>query len=82
MFALFIQLLLTALWGTVLTIHTRRLFRLAHVAVPSRRAFFRSLQRAWWWLGREEYWRAVQIDGMRGTQMSLIIVVLCWSFGS
>ena len=68
-----IQLAVVGLWGCILVVHTRRLLRLAQVHAPriwrdsSRR---KKLARLWFWLGREEFWRAVQADGLRCTQLS------------
>jgi hypothetical protein len=76
-----VQLVIVGLWGFMLALHTRRLLRLAHVGSlailrsPERRG---SLQRLWWWLGREEFWRAVQADGLRCTQLTLMVFLAAW----
>ena len=34
------------------------------------------LERLWWWLGREEFWRSVHADGLRCTQMTFMVFLL------
>lgn len=79
MVELIVQIVVVSLWGAMIGIHTRRLLRLARVATP---AVFRgpklrqNLSRVWWWLGREEFWRAVQSDGLRCAQITIMVFLL------
>ncbi|HWQ13872.1 MAG TPA: hypothetical protein VNL77_13815 [Roseiflexaceae bacterium] len=81
MVVMIVQLAIVGLWGCILITHTRRLLRLAQVQVPhlwsapSRRT---KLARLWFWLGREEFWRAVQADGLRCTQLTLMVFLMAW----
>jgi hypothetical protein len=76
-----VQLAVVMLWAGVLAVHTRRLLRLAQVQMP---AIWRDprgqtkLARVWWWLGREEFWRAVQADGLRCTQLTVMVFLMAW----
>lgn len=78
MVELIVQIVVITLWGAMIAIHTRRLLRLARIEAPVflRRELRQNLSRVWWWLGREEFWRAVQIDGMRCTQITLMLFLL------
>lgn len=81
MIELIVQLVIVSIWAAMLIIHTRRLFRLAHVELKTTRTAKQlrpQLHRMWWWLGREEYWRAVQVDVLRGMQMTLMVFLLVW----
>ena len=80
MIELVVQLVIVGLWMAMLVIHTRRLLRLANVALktPKQKPLRPQLDRVWWWLGREEYWRAVQADVMRCMQMTFMIFLLVW----
>jgi len=81
MMGIVVQLLIVAMWATILIIHTRRLLRLAQLEtleVWNGKQLRRKLTRVWWWLGREEYWRAVQADGVRCIQMTLMIFLIVW----
>ena len=81
MAALIVQLAIISMWGCILFVHMRRLLRLAKVSTPnllyesSRRT---KLERVWWWLGREEFWRAVQLDGLRCTQLTMMVFLMAW----
>lgn len=79
---IFLQLLLVGLWGTTLTLHTRRLFRLAAIqAKGDRSRYLRGkAQRMWWWLGRGEFWEGAQQDLLRSIELTLmvILIVLGW----
>ena len=81
MVAMLIQLAITAMWGALLIGHTRRLFRLAHAHVESgtleqyRR---QRMHRMWWWLGREEFWRTVQLDALRCLEITLMTFLLVY----
>lgn len=79
-----VQLVIVVLWAAMLVIHTRRLMRLANVALRAPRAerLKPRLNRMWWWLGREEYWRAVQVDVMRCLQMTMMVFLLAWGIYS
>lgn len=79
MVELIVQIVVITLWGAMIAIHTRRLLRLARIEAPvslRKHELRQNLSRVWWWLGREEFWRAVQVDGMRCTQMTLMLFVL------
>lgn len=76
-----VQLVIVGLWGCILVVHTRRLLRLAQVNAPMawRPQDNRTkLARMWYWLGREEFWRAVQADGVRCMQLTLMVFLLAW----
>ncbi|MBC8163310.1 MAG: hypothetical protein H7Z42_19035 [Roseiflexaceae bacterium] len=81
MMALLVQLSVIGIWGTMLVVHTRRLFRLAQFQTmdslrnhPLRQRF----DRLWWWLGREEFWHTVQRDCLRCVQLTLMLFMLAW----
>jgi len=81
MVAFIVQLVIVSIWAAMLVIHTRRLFRLAQVESLTQwgeRRLRPKLHRMWWWLGREEYWRAVQVDVLRCLQMTLMCFLLAW----
>lgn len=85
MMALVVQLVIVLIWGAMLTIQTRRLIRLAQLESLSawrNQRLRRKLTRIWWWLGREEYWRGVQIDGLRCMQLTLMLFLLAWGIYS
>lgn len=75
------QFIIASIWGAALTIHTRRLFRLACVEQLRRweeLRFRSSLQRIWWWLGQDEFWRDVRVDCMRCLQLTLMVFLVAW----
>ncbi len=80
--AVVVQLLLICVWGTTLTLHTRRLLRLAAVpATADRSRYLRGkAQRIWWWLGRDEFWEGARHDVLRSIELSLMVVVLALGF--
>jgi hypothetical protein len=81
MVGMIVQLLIVGMWAAILIVHARRLLRLAQLEtleVWDGKHLRRKLTRVWWWLGREEYWRAVQVDGVRCIQMTLMIFVMVW----
>src|SRR5512147_1957620 len=81
MIELIVQLVIVSIWGTMVGIHTRRLLRLAHIelAAPWQdQPLWRKLNRVWWWLGREEYWRGLVGDCARCVQLMLMILLLVW----
>ena len=80
MVELVVQLAIVGIWAAMLVIHTRRLLRLANIELKTRTAkqLRPQLHRVWWWLGREEYWRAVQVDVLRGVQMTFMMFLLAW----
>lgn len=81
MIAAIVQLVIVSMWAVMLVAHTRRLLRLAQTQWPSaeqQRQLRHKLTRVWWWLGREEYWRAVQNDGLRCMQLTLMIFLMAW----
>jgi len=76
-----IQIVIVAMWGAVLALHTRRLFRLAHAYVESGtpdQHLRRRMHRVWWWLGREELGRKVQDDTCHCLQITLMLFLLVW----
>jgi hypothetical protein len=81
MVEMIVQFALVCLWGSVVSTHTRRLLRLAQVEAPPlwrRRRLRIQLERVWWWLGREEFWRAVQPDGVRCMQITIMVFIFAW----
>jgi hypothetical protein len=79
--ALFLQLMIAGVWSTTLVIQTRRLFRLACVAQLWQWEEVRlrsGLNRIWWWLGQDEYWRGVQPDCVKAIELSLMILLIGW----
>lgn len=82
MIAFISQLVIVAAWGYMLSIHTRRLLRLAQVhAVPlaQQRPLRSKLERVWWWLGRIEFWRPMQVDVLNCIQLTFMIFIVVWS---
>lgn len=76
-----VQLVIVGMWAVILAIHTRRLLRLAKVeslAQWGERRLRPKLDRVWWWLGREEYWRAVQADVLRCMQLTFMLFLMAW----
>ena len=81
MVGIIVQLAVVGMWAATLIIHTRRLLRLAQLEtleVWQGKRLRGKLMRVWWWLGRDEYWRAVQVDGARCIQMTLMIFLMAW----
>ena len=79
--AFIVQTCIAALWAAILVLHARRLVRLTAVvaiAAPHQQVLRQRLRRAWWWLGREEFWSAVQRDSLQCLQVSLLLVLLVW----
>jgi hypothetical protein len=79
MIEMIVQLVIVGMWASMLAIHTRRLLRLAQVeslALWGERRLKPKLNRVWWWLGREEYWREVQVDGLRCLQMTFMLFMM------
>jgi hypothetical protein len=72
-----LQLALIAIWGTLGTIHTRRLFRLAMVpARTGRKEYLRvKAQRIRWLLERDEFLSVLQRDMLRCVMLSLMVLV-------
>ncbi|HEU5100500.1 MAG TPA: hypothetical protein VFU22_15835 [Roseiflexaceae bacterium] len=82
MVAILIQLAIAAIWGALLALHTQRLFRLAYARVEAGtpdQQLRQRMQRAWWWLGREEFWRKVQADTCRCLEITLMLFLLAWT---
>ncbi len=76
-----VQLVIVGMWSVILGVHTRRLLRLAKVATvvqSGERRLRPKLDRVWWWLGREEYWRAVQTDVLRCMQLTFMLFLMAW----
>jgi len=79
--ATIVQMAIVVVWAAPLLLHSRRLVQLAHIDMrwAARSQFLRQhLQRIWWWLGREEFWRAVQADTIRCLELTLMILLLAW----
>lgn len=70
-----IQLAVVGVWAALLGIHIRRLLRLARVAVVRNNdaSARKQLARLWFWLGRHEFWASVQADGLRCTQLTIML---------
>lgn len=72
-------LVIAAIWAATLIIHTRRLLRLAKVTQLQRTMRWRAgLNRIWWWLGQDEFWHDVQVDGLRAVELTLLIFLVAW----
>jgi hypothetical protein len=77
--ALLLQLMIAVVWATTLILQTRRLFRLACVAQLREWQEVRlrsGLNRIWWWLGQQEYWRGVRIDCIKAIELSLMVFLI------
>ena len=76
-----LQLAIVAAWAATILGHTRRLLRLAH-ANPARTSQDQTVRplanRIWWWLGREEFWRTVQVDALRCVEITLMAFLLVY----
>jgi len=60
--------------------HGWRLLRLARIHQGWDRDPLRgALHRAWFWLGREEFWSSVQRDSAFCLQLTLMLFVLAWN---
>ncbi|NTU81414.1 MAG: hypothetical protein HGA45_18880 [Chloroflexales bacterium] len=79
--SIMIQLLLVGLWGSILVLHTRRLFRLAAVPATTDRARYLrgKAERIWWWLGRDEFWDAARRDTLRCLELTFMVGLLAIS---
>jgi hypothetical protein len=76
-----LQLAIVGAWATTIVRHTRRLLRLAYAnpAWTSQSQTVRPLaNRIWWWLGREEFWRTVQVDALRCVEITLMVFLLMY----
>ncbi|NNJ10912.1 hypothetical protein EKD04_011270 [Chloroflexales bacterium ZM16-3] len=79
--ALFLQLMITGVWATTLVMQTRRLLRLACVSQLRQWEEVRlrsGINRIWWWLGQDEYWRGVHPDCIKAIELSLMIFLIGW----
>ena len=79
--AILLQLAIVVAWAATILRHTRRLFRLAQVntAWAAQDQTVRPLaNRIWWWLGREEFWRTVQLDALRCVEITLMAFLLVY----
>lgn len=76
-----VQLAIVGAWAATLLRHTRRLLRLAQ-ANPAWASQDRTVRpvanRIWWWLGREEFWRTVQLDALHCVEITLIAFLLVY----
>jgi hypothetical protein len=76
-----LQLVIVAAWAATILRHTRRLVRLAQVnaAWTSQNQRVRPLtSRIWWWLGREEFWRTVQVDTLHCVEITMMVFILVY----
>ncbi|KAB8145190.1 hypothetical protein F8S13_05000 [Chloroflexia bacterium SDU3-3] len=81
MLAMLVQLSVVGIWSAMFVTNTRRLLRLAQaVSIDSLRnhPLRHRLNRVWWWLGREEFWRAVQFDCLHCVQLTLVLLMMAW----
>ena len=81
--AIFLQLAIVAAWAATILRHSRRLLRLAQVSTAwtSQDQRDRPLtSRIWWWFGREEFWRTVQLDALHCLEITLIAFLLVYGF--
>jgi len=79
---LVVQMSITAIWAAILVLHARRLVRLTRgvgFAAPREHVVRHRLRRAWWWLGREEFWSGVKRDSVHCLQLTVLLVLLAWS---
>jgi hypothetical protein len=78
---MFLHLVMVGVWGVTLVAHMRRLFRLACVNQLRNWEDTRvrmGLNRIWWWLGQDEFWRGMRYDCMKALEVSLLIFMLAW----
>jgi hypothetical protein len=76
---LLLHLMIAGVWASTLVIHTRRLFRLARVEQLrnwEEQRLRSGLNRLWWWLGQDEFWRGVTPDCLRALEVSLLIIMI------
>ena len=76
-----VQTCIAAIWAAMVVLQTRRLVRLTRIvayAAPREQVLGYRLRRAWWWLGREEFWSAVKRDTQRCLQLTVMLVLLFW----
>jgi hypothetical protein len=74
-----IELVLIGIWGWTLMNHGARLLRLARIHHGwDRTPLKATLHRAWFWLGREEFWQSVRLDSMRCLQLTLMVFALAY----
>jgi hypothetical protein len=76
---LLLHLMIAGVWASTLVIHTRRLFRLARVEQLrnwEERRVRSGLNRIWWWLGQDEFWRGVLPDCLRAIEISALIFII------
>jgi hypothetical protein len=81
MMATILQMAIVVIWAAPFVLHSRRLVQPAHIDsgwTPRGQYLRQHLQRIWWWLGREEFWRAVQADTIRCVELTLMILLLAW----
>jgi hypothetical protein len=75
-----VELFVVVLWACIIAIHTRRLVRLTQVepllSSSCQSVLRQRLNRAWWWLGREEYWRPVEPDSVRCIQVTFMLFLI------
>ena len=79
--AILVQLAIVGAWGATIFRHTHRLLRLAYAdsAWASQDQTVRPLaNRIWWWLGREEFWRTLQLDALRCVEITLMAFLLAY----
>lgn len=77
--ALVLQMLVATIWAATTIIHTRRLMRLACVAQLrhlEKKRLRLGLNRVWWWLGQDEFWRGLSVDTLRSIELTLMIFLI------
>lgn len=75
---MWIKGLITIIWCIYFIIQSRRLFRLAHIQDLRRweGIWLRSsLNRLWWWLGQESFWRQAQHDTLVCAQLTIMLAI-------
>ena len=76
-----LQLAIVAAWAATILRHTRRLLQLAHVNptwTSQDQTVRQQANRIWWWLGRQEFWRTVQVDAFRCVEITLMAFLLVY----
>ena len=76
-----VQLAIVGAWATTVLRHTRRLLRLANVNPTwtlQDQTVRQGANRIWWWLGREEFWRTVQVDAFRCVEITFMVFLLAY----
>ncbi len=78
------QSAIVLLWLVHLVMQMRRLVRLAHLEGLRRweGIWLRStLNRLWWWLGQESFWKQAQRDTLTCAQLTIMLTLANWMLG-